>query len=190
MIPEGRDARIDALFFAASRMERMEAQLDLEFDEGMDLRALFDGFIRYLAALASGERAPRDENVTPFLIFHNAFEPLLYMLWMWENPEAMIETLIEMQNDSDPRYAALATVSLAVGNARWQQERVEIHLRDLPRSDSQLLRAAKNFALVYMPFSHHIEQKKFADMTLLQQLEQYAGQLMSGLVRQPNLHEK
>lgn len=180
-----RDTRIDALFFADSRMERFEAQMDMEFEEAVELRDLFDGLIRYLGALASGERAPREGNVTPFLIFHNAFEPLQHMLWTWD-AEPMLEALMGLENDADPRYAALASVSLAIGNARWQQERVETYLRDSGRSDSVLLRAAKNFALVYLPFSQHVEQKKLADMTLLQQIEQYAAQVMSGLVRQQN----
>lgn len=179
------DNLVQSLFFANSRADRMKAQMNLRFARNVTLIHIFGGFIEYITALLAEKRAPRENHVTPFMMFHDGFEPILYLLWTgYDDAALMIETLIQLEDDADPRVGALATISLAVGNTRWQGPRVEQHLLQAPRN-TPLQNAAANLARDYLPFSNYVQAKTAPDTSLMQRLEQYAAQVMSELVQPP-----
>lgn len=177
---------IHALIFADTLSERLEAQGELRFHSGAGmeiLRPLFAELVRYIRELVRGERLPREDNITPFLQFHDTFGQMEYLLWSWYEDEPIVETLVEMLDDPDRKVRALALVSLGAGNIMWKDPRVEPHLRAHQDDPDLLIRAAARLALDYIPFGRHVETRTRPDTSLYQRLEQYAAQVMSGLAR-------
>ena len=184
---EKLDSSIHSLIFGETIGERFDAQLKLSFHYPAPavVRPLFTNFRMYIRELAMAQRKPRDDNYTPFLQFHDGFAQIQFLFWNWYPDEPIIETLIEMLNDSERYIRALAMVGLGAANGMWKEDsRVEPYLRQRENDADALTRAASRLASDYMQFVRFVEQKTSPDMTMLQRLEQYAAQVTSGLCRQ------
>ncbi len=184
---EKLDSSIHSLIFGETIGERFDAQLKLRFHypPQMVVHPLFESFRMYIRELATGRRKPRDDNFTPFLQFHDGFAQIQFLFWNWHPDEPIIETLIEMLNDSERHMRALAIVGLGAANGMWKEDsRVEPYLRQRENDADALTRAASRLASDYLQFVRYVEQKTSPDMAMLQRLEQYAAQVLSGLSRQ------
>lgn len=190
MATEDLDQLIHTLIFADPLAERLKAQWEMRSCAPSDvLRPLFGELIRYFRELVRGERPLRDDNFTPFLQFQDVLHPIQYLLWFWHEdalwfqPEEkpLLETLMEMLEDSDRRIRALAMVCLGTGNVIWREARVESLLRPYQNDPDFLVRSAARLALLYITLSDHVEANVPPDPSLIRHLEQYAAQFISGL---------
>lgn len=149
------------------------------------LHTLFDELVHHLRELVTGERPSPEAETSPFLRFQDALMRLrvAYLLSRLYEEGPIVEALMGLQDDPDRRVRALALVSLGFGNAMWQDARVEPYLQAGQDDPDPLLRAAARLALNTIRFGAHVRANTIPDMALLQHLEQYAAQVMSGLAR-------
>jgi hypothetical protein len=181
------DSLIHLLIFGESLGERFDAQLKLRFDYpvAVVVRPIFESFRSYIRELVMGQRIPRGENYTPFLQFHDGFAQIQFLFWNWHPDEPIIETLVEMLNDPEPHLRALAIVGLGAGNVMWKEtSRVEPYLHQGKQDSDTLICVASRFTQDYMQFGEYVQQKTSPDMTMLQRLEQYSAQMITGLIRE------
>lgn len=163
----------------------VEPALDSHDSETDVLHALFAELVHHIRKLVTGERPLSESETSPFLQFQDVFMRLRvpYLLSRLYEEGPIVEALMGLQDDPDRRVRALALVSLGFGNAMWQDARVEPYLQARQDDPDLLLQAAARLALNTIRFGGHVRTKTVPDMTLLQGLEQYAAQVMSGLAR-------
>lgn len=176
-------ALVNTLIRGETIHERLEAQLELAYygDVPTVLRLLLESFRAYLRELMTGRHKPREENPTPFLQFHEGFAHIQYLLWIWREDEPIPDILLEMLNDPDRQMRALAIIGLGAGNVKWEDARIEPHLRSLQGDADPQIRAAARLALEYMVLGRHAQTMTPLDALQQQRLEQYAAQVMGML---------
>lgn len=187
MATDNFDRSVAFLSCKGTGSDRLEVEpaLDSHDSETDVLHTLFAELVHHIRELVTGERPLSESETSPFLQFQDVFMRLRvpYLLSRLYQEGPIVEALMGLQDDPDRRVRALALVSLGFGNAMWQDARVEPYLQARQDDPDPLLRTAARLALNTIRFGGHVRAKTIPDMALLQGLEQYAAQVMSGLAR-------